>query len=724
MDADLNNSSWHIPPDIQLREDPLLNCLVVLTKLWNKPFSPDALVAGLPLIENRLTPELFPRAAWRGGLSAKIVNRKLEAISDLVLPAVLLLNDKQACILVGRNADGSMQVIQPETGVGTIDMPQEQLAAIYSGFSIFAKPAFRFEDRVTRSNVLGNSNKWFWDVLLQSWPVYADVIVASLLINALTLATYFFAINVFDRVVPNNAFETLWALAIGVFIALLFDMVLRILRSYFTDVAGKKADVVLSANIFERLLGMRLASKPESVGSFMGNLNEFQALREFMTSSTIVAFVDLPFIVLYILVIYWVGGSLAWIPLIAIPLGLLIAYLLQAPLSKLVRESVGLSAQKQATLAETLICLESIKAFGAEGPMQFRWENQVGKVASMGLKTHVLSAITSNLAWFIQHVAAVAVVIYGVYLIADREITLGALVVSWVLTSRTLAPLGQIAGLLTRFHYARDALRFFDRMMELPVERPAGEPFVSRAKLEGSIEFRDVSFSYPGNPTPALKNVSFTIRKGEHVGLIGRIGSGKTTIEKLILGLYQPSSGAVLIDGVDIHQVDPADLRRDIGYVPQDVVLFYGTVRENIMIAAPYSRDSDMLRAAETSGVSEFIKHNQQGYDLTIGERGESLSGGQKQTVAIARALLRNPPILLFDEPTNAMDPHAERVFMDRLGAAIEDKTLVLVTHHHSVLPLVDRLIVLDDGEVVADGPKEQIVTALSEGKINAAQKQ
>lgn len=723
MSADLNTTSWHVPPDIQLREDPLLNCLVVLTKLWNKPFSPDALVAGLPLVDNRLTPELFLRAAWRGGLSAKIVNRKLETISDLVLPAVLLLNDKQACILVSRNADGSLRIIQPETGVGTMDMPVEQLAALYSGFAIYAKPAFRFEDRITRNNVLSRGNKWFWDVLLESWPIYADVIVASLLINALTLATYFFAINVFDRVVPNNAFETLWALSIGVVIALLFDMVLRILRSYFTDVAGKKAEVVLSASIFERLLGMRLASKPTSVGSFMGNLNEFQALREFMTSTTITAFVDLPFIVLYLLVIWWVGGPLVFVPMTAIPLGLLIAYLLQGPLSKLVRESVGLGAQKQATLAETLICLEPIKAFGAEGPMQFKWENQVGKVASTSLKTHVYSAVTSNLAWFIQHLSGVAVVIYGVYLTSEREITLGALVVSWVLTSRSLAPLGQIASLLTRYHYARDALRFFDRMMEMPVERPAGEPFVSRAKLEGEIEFRNVSFSYPGNPTPALKNVSFSIRKGEHVGIIGRIGSGKTTVEKLILGLYQPSSGAVLVDGVDIRQIDPADLRRDIGYVPQDVVLFYGTVRENIMIAAPYSRDSDMLRAAETSGVSEFIKHNPLGYDLTIGERGDSLSGGQKQTIAIARALLRNPPILLFDEPTNAMDPHAERIFMERLGSGVEEKTLVLVTHHHSVLPLVERLIVLDDGELVADGPKAEVVAALAEGKVNAAKK-
>lgn len=720
MNAETNKNSWHIPPDIQLREDPLLNCLVVLTKLWNKPFSPDALVAGLPLVENRLTPELFLRAAWRGGLSSKIVNRRLEAIPKLVLPVILLLRDKQACILLQKNHDGTMQVIQPETGVGTMDMTVEQLRELYTGHAIYAKPAFRFEDRVAPGAVLSNPNTWFWKVLLESWPIYADVIIASLLINTLTLATYFYAINIFDRVIPNSAFETLWVLTFGIVLVLLFDMTLKILRSYFIDIAGKKADVILSANIFERMLAINLAEKPVSVGSFMSNMNEFNSLRDFMTSSTLLAFVDLPFVLLYIAVIWWVGGPLAWIPLSALPIGLWIGYRLQGPLSRLVRENVRLGTQKQATLAETLSCLEPIKALGAEGPMQSKWENQVGEIANMSLKAHMFSTITANLSGFVQQVATVAVIVYGVYLTADRQITLGALVVSWVLTRRALAPLGQIASLMTRYQYARDALRFFDRMMELPVERPAGKPFVSRARLEGKIEFRNVSFNYPGNPEPALKNLSFTIQKGDRVGIIGRIGSGKTTIEKLILGLYQPSEGAVLIDDVDIHQLDPADLRRDIGYVPQDVVLFYGTVRENIVIAAPYSRDSDMLRAAETSGVSEFIKRNPKGYDLMIGERGESISGGQKQTIAIARALLRSPPILLFDEPSNSMDPQTERTFMEKLSTTLDDKTLVLVTHHHSVLPLVNRLIVVDDGQLVADGPKEQILAALAEGKVKA----
>lgn len=720
MGTNAPNESWQIPPSALLREDTLLNCLVILTKLWNKPFSPEALIAGLPLQDGCLTPELFLRAAWRGGLSAKIAHRPLDDIPDLVLPAVLLLKDYKACILIERNKDGSLQIIHPDTGVGVIEMPRHKLASLYEGHAIYAKPAFRFEDRVSKQVLAGKTDHWFLDVLLKSWPIYSDVIVSSLLLNIFTLATYFYAINVFDRVVPNNGFETLWVLTIGIIIIIIFEMILKILRSYFTDLAGKKAELALSATIFERVLGLQLSAKPASVGSFMGSMNEFNALRELMTSTTLLTFVDLPFIFLFIAVIWWVGGALAFIPLALVPIGLLIGYLLQPHLSDLVRESVKTSTQKQATLAETLACLEPIKAFGAEGQMQSKWENQVGAMASSSLKAHIFSSITSNLTWMLQQFATVAVVVYGVYLVTSHEITMGALIVSWVLTRRVLSPLGQITNMLARYNQARDALKFFDRMMAMPLERPAGHQFVSQPGRMGKIEFRDVTFTYPGSLNAALSNVSFTINKGERVGILGRIGSGKTTVEKLILGLYRPTSGTILIDDIDITQMDPVDLRRQIGYVPQDVVLFYGSVRANIMIAAPHSRDSDMLRAAEIACVADFIRLNPRGYDLIIGERGESLSGGQKQAIAIARALLQRPSMLLFDEPSNSMDQQTERTFLQRLLENLHDETLLVVTHHHSILPLVNRLIILDAGKVVADGPKEKILAELMEGKINA----
>ena len=323
----------------------------------------------------------------------------------------------------------------------------------------------------------------------------------------------------------------------------------------------------------------------------------------------------------------------------------------------------------------------------------------------------------------IQQLTSVAVVIVGVYLIAERELTVGALVACTILTSRALGPLGQVAGLMTRYHQSRSALSTLNNVMQLPVERPAGKSFVHRPKIRGEIEFRNVTFSYPGQQTPALSNVSFKLGAGERVGLIGRIGSGKSTVEKLVLGLYQPSSGSILIDGVDINQIDPAVLRRNIGYVPQDVVLFYGTVKENIMFSAPYADDAAMLHAAEIAGVTEFVHPSAQGFDLRIGERGEGLSGGQRQTVAVARALLLDPPALIMDEPTNALDNRSEESFKSKLEKALPGKTFMLVTHRASLLSLVPRLIVLDGGRIVADGPKEQVMQALSGGKISVAKR-
>jgi ATP-binding cassette subfamily C protein LapB len=311
----------------------------------------------------------------------------------------------------------------------------------------------------------------------------------------------------------------------------------------------------------------------------------------------------------------------------------------------------------------------------------------------------------------------------GVYLIAERELTIGALVACTILTSRALAPLGQVAGLMTRYHQSKSALTTLNNVMQLPVERPPAKSFVHRSQIRGDIEFRNVTFSYPGQQTPALSNVSFRLGAGERVGLIGRIGSGKSTIEKLILGLYQPTSGSILIDGVDINQIDPAVLRRNIGYVPQDVVLFYGTVKENIMFSAPFADDAAMLRAAEIAGVTEFVHPSAQGFDLRIGERGEGLSGGQRQTVAVARALLLDPPILIMDEPTNALDNRSEEAFKAKFEKALPGKSFVLVTHRASLLSLVPRLIVLDNGRIVADGPKEQVMQALSGGRISVAKR-
>jgi ATP-binding cassette subfamily C protein LapB len=711
---------WEVPPDAHRACDTLLQCLVNVTGLLQTPRTADALVAGLPVASEGLTPELFVRAATRAGLSARVVRRSIAEISSLVLPAVLLLKDRQACVLVARDEQSArLQVLFPESG-GVSEIAQTELEKLYSGHAIFVRQKIRLDARSEHS-VSARPRHWFWSPVAQCWPIYAEALVASLLINLFALATPFFTMNVYDRVVPNLAFETLWVLGIGLAVVLAFDLLMRMLRTHFIDLAGKRVDVILSANIFAKVIGIRMANRPASVGAFANNVQEFESFRDFVTSATITALVDMPFAVLFMIAMAWIGGPLVWVPILAFPLigGLGVA--VQGGLSRVVQESSRHAATRQATLVETLTGLETIKTQRAEGPAQRRWEQSIGHIARLSLRARLLSNAVVNFSSFVQQLAYVALIAWGVYLIGDERLTVGGLIACAQLIGRALAPLSQIAGLLTRYTQARTALTSIDRIMQLPEERPPERGFVSRPRFQGGIEYRDVTFSYPGQDVAALTNVSFRIAPGERVALIGRVGSGKTTIEKLVLGLHAPSSGSILIDGIESRQIDPAELRRDVGYIPQDVLLFYGSVRDNIVLGAPGSDDACVLRAAEQAGVTEFVNRHPRGFEMPVGERGEGISGGQRQAIAIARAYLMQPPILLLDEPSNAMDNLTEELFKARLADQLDGRTLLLITHRASLLSLVNRVIVLEAGRVVADGPRDQVLAALAGGKIGVA---
>src|SRR3990172_1870025 len=684
-----------VPRPGVVADAPLLKCLVLLTRLFNHPFSAETLSAGLPLVDSRLTPALFERAAERAGLSAKVTARELGKVSPLVLPVVLLLRDQRACILKSIKPDGRYEIVDADT-VGMSEKTADELQPEYSGHVILVRQQLKFDSR-TEHSAVPRIDHWFWGVVRRAWPIYG--------------------------VVPNDTTETLWALVFGVLIVLAFDFGMRMLRGYLIDIAGKRIDVILSSNIFERAMGLRREVRPASVGSFASNMHEFESFREFITSATITALVDLPFVLIFLAVIFWIGGWVGVVPLTAVPLIILVGLVLQRSLGVVILQTFRLAAQKQGLLIESLSSIETVKALSAEGMLQRKWEQLVGTIARLGIKARTLSSAIVNISVSVQQLASVGVIVVGVYLISERELTVGALVACTILTGRALAPLGRVAGLMTRYHQSVSALRTLQNIMQLPVERPPNKSFVHRPGIRGEIEFRGVTFSYPGQQTPALQNVSFKLAAGERVGLIGRIGSGKSTIEKLVLGLYQPSSGSILVDGVDVNQIDPATLRKNIGYVPQDVTLFYGTVKENILFSAPYADDAAMLRAAEIAGVTEFVHPSAQGFDLRIGERGEGLSGGQRQTVAIARALLLDPPVLIMDEPTNALDNRSEENFKSKLDKALPGKTFMLVTHRASLLTLVPRLIVLDNGRVVAAGLKEQGMQALSGGRISVAKR-
>ncbi len=698
-------------------DDPLLSCLAALTRLLGRPTSPQALTAGLPLSEGKLTPELFARAAERAGLSARLLRRPLASIDDLVLPCVLLLRDRRAVVMVRRDGAGGVEIVLPESGDGTTVIAEKELDERYTGYAFFARPALGFLQR-DRELLAERSGHWFWSVILRQWPVYAEVVLAAALINCFAVATSLFAMNVYDRVVPNNAIETLWVLSLGIFIVLIFDFLLKMLRGYFVDAAGKVADIKLASRIFEHVMNMRMASRPRSAGAFASNLREFETLRDFFTSATLASLVDLPFLALFVAIIWMIGGVVAVVPLLGIPLVIGAGLLVQIPLDRAVRRTFKEASQKHGVLVEAINGLETIKAVGAEGRMQRAWENFVMATAESANQSRLLSALTVHFAGLVSNLVYVGVIIVGVYEIAAGRLTMGGLIACSILAGRAMAPLGQVAAVLTRYHQAKTALDTLNGIMRLPSERPVERVFVHRPLLKGAIEFKNVTFTYPGQKLAALNDISFRVAPGERVGLIGRVGSGKSTVEKLILGLYEPDTGSVLIDGTDIRQIDPADLRRNIGCVPQDVILFQGSIRENITLGAPFVDDAAVLRAARIAGVEDFVSRHPLGYDLNVGERGEALSGGQRQSIAIARALLLDPPILVFDEPTSAMDNGAESRFMQRIARELPGKTLLLVTHRASLLALVERLIVMDNGRIVADGPKDKVLKALASGQI------
>ncbi len=713
------DNHWH-PGEAASHEDPLLDALVILTQLHGNPFTAAALSAGLPLVDNRLTPSLLPRAATRAGLTARIVRKPAADIAPGLLPAILLLHDRRACIMLERLPDGGARVRFPEAGESADELSADELAAIYTGLICFVRPRFRFEARAPQVKALKASH-WFWGTVFENWRLYRDTLLAALVVNLFALAIPMFSMTVYDRVVPNHAVETLWVLAIGAILVLGFDFMLRTLRAYIVDTAGKRIDVQLSARIMERVLGLRMDARPASVGSFAANLRAFEGVRDFIASATVTTLIDLPFVLLFLVVMVWISPWLLLPPLVGMLAVLFVTLVSQDKMHELTETTYRASAQRNATLVESLVGLETLKTLSAESLVQRQWERATLFIAQVSGRLKLLSAGTVNFAQLMQQLVNVAVIIVGVYELSEGHMSMGGIIAASMLSGRAMAPLGQVAGLMMQYQSARTSLASVNTHMELPVERPEGASFVHRPTFSGEIEFKDVSFCYPGRDEAVLKKVSFKLKAGEKVGIIGRIGSGKTTIEKLVLGLYQPTEGAVFVDGIDARQIDPAELRRAIGFVPQDVTLFYGTLKHNIAMGAPFADDSAILAAAELAGVKEFADTHPQGFEMPIGERGESLSGGQRQAVAIARAMLNDPPILLLDEPSSSMDHQSEEGLKQRLRRFATTKTIILVTHRTSLLDLVDRLIVLDQGRIVADGPKAQVVEALQQGRIGRA---
>jgi ATP-binding cassette subfamily C protein LapB len=712
--------NWNISENQDMHEDPLLDCLIILTKIYGRNISKASLSAGLPLIQNRLTVELFSRAANRADLSSRTLTKSLDEIGSVQLPAILLLHDSQACILVEKNnAVNEYKIIVPQSGGGEKVITRDELAKVYTGYAIFVRPKYLSDKKSVADEHAGKSKHWFWGTILESWRVYRDVFLAAFLINVFGLVGIFYVLNVYDRVIPNNATETLWVLSLGVILVYVFAVLMRILRSYFIDEAAKKTNLKISAMLLQKILDLKMEARPQSIGSFTKNLQEFESIRDFITSFSITAVIDLPFTLLGLFVVWWIGGYVVLVHVIIILILIAYAYFVQKPLQRVVEKTIKASAQKNAILVEGVAGLETIKMLGAEGQIQRAWEEAVSYISKWGNKSRMISSSVQDVSYFVQNLMTVAVVIVGVYMITAGDLTQGGLVALVILSRQVIAPMAQVVNLATRYHHAKEALRTLDEIMKLPVERPAGKIFLPRKRFNGVIGVKNLTFSYPGQTTKVLNNITLEIAAGEKVGVIGPVGSGKTTLGKLMLGLYEPISGMVTMDGTDIRQIDPAELRHFLGYVPQDIVLFRGTVWDNITMGVRDIDEQNVIDAAEIAGVNDFVKKHPSGFEMTVEEFGRGLSGGQRQSVAIARAILLDPPVLVLDEPTSNMDNRSEIKLKGYLEKAVKEKTVVLITHRASLLNMVNRLIVIDNGTIVADGPKDFVLEAMRKGQLN-----
>jgi ATP-binding cassette subfamily C protein LapB len=694
--------------------DAVLDRLLFLARYHGRAMEAGQLIGGVPLPEGRITATELAECAGNAGLAVTPCQLAPDQVKASMLPA-LVMNDAGDAVVVLHRDGARFECALPGVD-GSHWLELTQLQADHPGQWYFVRPVFHFDARSLLYH-LPQPRRWFWDVFKANRGIYQWALLGTVVINLLAIVIPFYTMAVYDRVVPNNALDSLWVLTTAAVAVILFDMLNKLLRSYLLEAAARKADIALSAHIFAHSLRMRAASRPASGGVLANVVRDFETVRDFFTSTTLTMLGDLPFMLFFLAIIAMIGGWLVLVPLAIMPLMLGLTWLLRRPLAKVLNENMKESAQRTAHLFEVMNGLDTVKGLGAEAWARRRWEMLTVQMAENGLRMREIMAFGSNISATLTGLNMVLLVMFGAMLVAMQEMTVGQLIAVSMLSSRAIGPAAQIAGLIIRWEQTKLALHALDQVMAAPTDDQAGS--LHMPALQGAIELRDVQFAYPNSP-PLLKGVNLKIAPGEKVGFIGRIGSGKSTLLRLLLNIYTPEQGAVLVDRVSVAQMDALSLRRQIGYVPQDVILFHGDMRENILLGATNVSDADLLRAVRLACLEETLVQMPEGLGSQVGERGERLSGGQRQAVAIARALVQRPRLLLMDEPSSMMDPATEHQLIGHLRE-LKDVTLLLVTHRTAMLPLVDRLVVLDQGRVVLDGPRDDVLRRLQTPAVQGA---
>lgn len=703
----------------------LFDNLSYFLKHYHKSISTNTLLEGFPVSQNQKIPNmlsryndkpLFVSLARKAGFKSKLVNKEFKDISVLLLPAIIILNDSTSCILEKIDLENKKAVIHiNEINEVKEEVELSKIEDLYAGSMFLLKKDY-FENEIKPHLLKGNEEHWFWGTIQKNFSIYKDVVIASILINIFVLMTPFFVMNVYDRVVPNFALETLWAMAIGICVIYVFDMITKFIRSYYIDISSKKIDIIVSSKLFDKILNIKLEHKPKSIGSFANNIKDFELIKSFFSSSTMAVLVDLPFVSLFLIAIYYISGGIVIVPSIFIILILFYSLLIKKPLHKSIEASNEAVSFKNGILIESLNGLETIKSLGASGHLRWKWEESTADISTKSLFTKMLTTSITNINAFFVQLTTIFVVIYGVYAISENELTLGGLIAAVILSSRAIGPMGQFASLISNYEQAKTSYTMLDNIMKIPEERGKNKAAIHKELIEGSFEFKNVSFFYNENKK-VLDTISFNIKKGEKVAIIGRIGSGKSTILKMLMKLYESKEGEIILDGIEIKQIEPSDIRKNIAYVSQDTLLFNGTLKENILYKYPYENDETLLKATKTAQLLDFVNSHPEGFDLRVGERGDTLSGGQKKAISLARALVGNYSTLLLDEPTDSMDIATEKNLINALKDEIKDKTVLLTTHKNSMLELVTRIIVIDNGKIVLDGEKSYVLGALA-GKL------
>jgi ATP-binding cassette subfamily C protein LapB len=681
------------------------------------------ITSGMPRCPDEKNPqqqnEWAVAALRRRGMVASWQAIPLDKIRSFLLPAVVRL--ETGFVVLTWLDEKTCRVIIPELGSGAVEICRENFCAGYPGEMLLIRPK-SYMDRRADDLIKTPDKHWFWHTLWGFKRYIFEAVALSVIINILALAMSIFTMTVYNRVLPNQTYVTLWTMAIGVCVALLFELIARLTRAWITDRAGKKIDLVLGAQIFRHVLHGKMENRAQSSGAFGNVMQSFETVRDLTTSAALTTLADLPFVFLFLAVIYLVAGPLVWCVLLSLFFIVAMVLLMQIPLKRHAEESMKIGSNRYGLVIETLDNLETIKSLRAENLVAGKHDIASVRLSEIAMKSRFLATMGSSMIQTTQQFGTVILLLWGAYLVGDGTISMGGIIATMTLMGRAVAPVATLAALGLRIQQAKTSLGILNKLMQTPSESEEKKVYVQLPQgSQTDIVCKDMSFTYKQDLPAVVEHLDLCFRHGERVAILGKMGSGKSSLLRLLVGLYQPTGGSLTIGGVDIRQIAAGELRSRIALVSQEPRLMFGTLRDNILMGAPYVSDEELLHVARITGVSDIAARHPMGLGMPVGERGETLSGGQKQAIALARALLTKPDVLLLDEPTSGMDMGSERTVLQALLPALEGRTVIIVTHRPAVLKYVDRIIVMDEGLKVADGPKNDVVAALNEGKIPAA---